>query len=71
MKRVEEISYEAINHVTPENWRKCIDHTLKVENEFRAKEIAQEHFVEQFIINIASDESDVDDPSEESDIETV
>ena len=71
MKRVKEIAYQAITHVPPEHWRKCVNYTLKVEDEFRVKEIAQEHFVEQFIMNMASNESDVDDPSEESDIESV
>ena len=71
LKRVKEIVYEAINHVTPEHWRKCMNLTQKVEDEFRAKKIGQEYFFEQFMINTASDESDVDDPSEESDIESV
>lgn len=58
LKRVEEITHEAMNKITPETWRSCISHTKKIEEEYRAKDIAQDHLFEEFIINIMSDTSD-------------
>ena len=57
MKKVEQITLDAISHVNIEQWRNCIKHTMKTEDEFRDKDRAQEHLFEQFVIDIMSDES--------------
>ena len=57
MKKVEQITLDAFSHVNIEHWRNCIKHTMKTEDEFRAKDRAQEHLFEQFVIDIMSDES--------------
>ncbi len=43
---------EAINKVTSEDWRKCIEHTKKIEDQFRKNDIAKDHVYETFKINI-------------------
>lgn len=63
MKRVEDITLKAINHVSSEQWRKCISHTIKTEEEFRGEDRAQPHLFEHFVINLTSDESGEEDYS--------
>ena len=61
MKKVEEVARTAINSVTVEDWRKCIHHTRKVEDEYRTKDKAFDHLLESFIINIDDDSSESDE----------
>lgn len=61
LKNVEEVARTAINNVTVEDWRKCIHHTIKVEDEYRRKDRAFDHLLESFMINIDDDSSEFDD----------
>lgn len=45
IKKVQETTLEAINHVNSYHWRKSITHTVKTEEEFRVKGRAQEHLM--------------------------
>ena len=61
MKKVEEITKQAIQEVTKENWQKCIEHVHKIEKDYRAKDIAYEHLYDSFTIDLlSSDESDAE-----------
>ncbi|XP_068219992.1 uncharacterized protein [Palaemon carinicauda] len=57
LKNVEKITQEAINHVTPHHWQNAMRHVRKIETDYRAKDAALDHLLDQFIINIESDES--------------
>lgn len=67
VKRVEDITRKAINKITAGDWRKCIRHTRRVEEEYRRKDIAYVHLTESFVINIDSNESSETSDSSESD----
>lgn len=41
-----------------EDWRKCIEHVKKIEDDYWSKDVAREHLFETFIINIENDSSD-------------
>lgn len=58
MKTVEKLARLAVSKVTDKDWRKCIEHTMRVEDEYRRKDIAREYVYESFIINIDSESSD-------------
>ncbi|CAK9822948.1 hypothetical protein ANTRET_LOCUS5679 [Anthophora retusa] len=62
---------EAINVVTPENWKKCIDHVITdFEEKFWQLDGIIESAIEPFIINLNdSDDSSVSNTSCESNIE--
>lgn len=57
MKIVEEITLEAINKITADQWQKCIDHTVRIEEDYRKNDRAVDHLIEKFIINLTSDDS--------------
>ncbi|KAK4288468.1 hypothetical protein Pmani_038503 [Petrolisthes manimaculis] len=57
LRVIEELTRKAMNNVTVENWKKCVAHTKKVEDEFRRNDIVVNHMVEKFIINISNDSS--------------
>lgn len=57
LKIVDELTRAAINKVTKEDWKKCIAHVKKIEDEYRSKDIAREHLLENFVVNI-DDETD-------------
>ena len=61
MKNVERLTREAIENITAEDWRKCIQHVKKIEEDFRNKDLAREHLFENFVINIDDEDSDEDD----------
>lgn len=58
LKNVEDIVKTAIARVTAEDWKKCIEHTRKVEEEYRRKDLAKDHVYEQFLINLEEESSD-------------
>ena len=69
LQRVEQLTREAVEHVTAEDWQKCIGHTRKLEEEYRRKDLAYEHLYEQFVINLSPmDSSSSDECSDEDDI---
>lgn len=57
MKRVEKIPLEAMNNITSENWQKCIKHTMRIEDDYVKRDVAVNHLMEDFTINIGPDES--------------
>lgn len=59
IKQIEQLTREAIATVTQTDWINCINHTKKIENKYRNKDLAREHLYEQFIINIDDDSSDI------------
>lgn len=61
--RIEQITKDAIENVSAENWQKCITHTKKLENEYRVKDNVMNNRFESFIISLAdsSDTSEDDD----------
>lgn len=65
LKNAEQITQEAIQHVTPQHWQNAMQHTRKVEDEYRAKDTALEHLFDNFVININSDESSLENSDDE------
>ena len=69
LKRVEELTRAAVEHVSPDTWRKCIEHTHKLEADYATKEIAFEHMYESFIIELSDSDTNSngsDDSSEDN-----
>lgn len=66
LKRVEDITKSAIHNITAEDWRSCIGHTRKLEDEYRRKDRARHHLTERFVIDMSSGsgESDSSDSDE-------
>lgn len=61
IKRVDEITKDAISHVTPQNWRQCMKHTRQIEEQYRAADVAAEHLYERFIITVTDSDQSSDD----------
>ena len=61
LKRVEQLTKEAIAKVTALNWRNCVNHTKKIEQEYIEKDRAVSHLYERFVINVESSSSDQED----------
>lgn len=59
----------AISNVSPENWRKCVEHVLKVEDKMWTVDMAVDAIVEPLIIHVNSNESGNDSFSSISEIE--
>ena len=58
VKRVETLLKDAVESVSESDWKKCIDHTKKVEEEYRKMDVAREHLIEEMCVDIdTSDES--------------
>lgn len=60
MKRVEQLTKEAVAKVTARNWLNCVNHTHQIEQEYIRKDRAVNHLYESssFVINIESSSSD-------------
>ena len=59
---------EFIKSVTPENWRKVVEHIQeKVENVYWVAEAVQEESVEQLLIEIGAGSGETDDDSSSGD----
>ena len=59
----QQLVLQAIDNITPGNWKKYIDHTKKIEEDYRRKDIALEHLLNSFCIQLtesdfSSDEND-------------
>ena len=55
LKDVKELMANALNNVTPENWKKAISHTIKVEDAFRKTDFSEKDDVERVIIDLSLD----------------
>lgn len=60
-----ELIFQAINHVTPDDWRKYVQQTRELQDEYSKKDQAFEHMYETFSTELtdsdsSSDESDTD-----------
>ena len=69
LKRVEELTIQSLGHVTPNNWFKCMEHTRKLEEDYRKKDIAFEHLFESFVIELSQSDTssdECDEPGETS-----
>jgi len=60
LARINEITREAISHVTPENWRSCMRHVRDIEKDYWRKDIAVDHALESIIINLEDSSSEED-----------
>ncbi|XP_073959757.1 uncharacterized protein [Choristoneura fumiferana] len=65
---MENLIKECFHSVTTEDWKKCTDHVLRIEEQYRVKDNILENELEPFIINVGS-ESDTDDTDFYEDIE--
>ncbi|XP_068230999.1 uncharacterized protein [Palaemon carinicauda] len=70
LKDSEQITRKAIQEITSEQWQRCINQTRKIEEDYIAKDKAQNNFFEKSLIDFHSDESS-DDSSDESSDETM
>ena len=57
MDSVMMLLHEAINEVTPDNWRKAVEHTDKLRMNDSKEDEGINHFVESFEIHLSSEES--------------
>ena len=64
LKDVQALTDRAIQHVTPEKWRKACYHVCRVEEEYWKSDHIQEEMVEQLGIDIGEDEDDDDSASD-------
>lgn len=75
IKDVEQLTKAEMEKITPELWKKCCDHVIKLEQIFVDKEkIVDEYFMEinennRIVITAADDASDYDDDDETEDEE--
>ena len=71
MKDVEKLTHEALNNVSKDNWIKCVNHVLKIENEMRRIEGIQES-IDPVVIHFdsSSDDDDTEAYSLDSDTST-
>lgn len=58
LKIVEHLTKEAINKVTTEDWRRCVNHVKKIEEYYRIRDVAREYVYESFVISIDEDSDD-------------
>lgn len=56
MAEVKQLFEEGLQKVTPERWRSCIDHVIKIEDKMCQLVHLIDDVVEPFIINTAEDE---------------
>lgn len=61
VKRVAEVTRNAIERVSDMDWKKCIEHTIKVEDSHRRNDMAREHLIEKLVVRLESDDSDSND----------
>ena len=72
LKDVKEL-INALNNVTPENWKKAISHTIKVEDAFRKTDFSERDDVKRVIIDLSldSDSSESECSDDDSDIDNL
>lgn len=59
--QTEDLIRECFLSITAGDWKKCTDHIINVENEYKSKDRITETELEQFIINVREDDSDTED----------
>ncbi|XP_026746152.1 uncharacterized protein LOC113507498 [Trichoplusia ni] len=70
IKDVKKLFEEGVKEVTPENWRQCINHTIKVEDKMCQLDHIIDECVDSFIINVTDSDSDSEYTDSESDSES-
>lgn len=58
MSRVEELSKQAFENITADNWRSCIGYTNQIETEYIRKDEAMNHLYEKFVTPLSDSDSD-------------
>ncbi|PSN40636.1 hypothetical protein C0J52_21101, partial [Blattella germanica] len=64
---LKEISEQALNEITKEDWKKVCDHVKKIADDYWRRDSLLEDEIQRIVINIgveSSDESDIDIGSE-------
>lgn len=69
LEDVERLTSEAIDHVTAEDWEKCVRHAENLQSDDWQKEIVRDDAMEPFIINLRDDSTDSEDDPD-SDVES-
>ncbi|XP_076043134.1 uncharacterized protein LOC143026502 isoform X2 [Oratosquilla oratoria] len=57
---IEEIAKFVLENITPAYWKKCIEDTRAIENEYRNRELALDQLFENFTITLEESDSDED-----------
>ncbi|XP_025191681.1 uncharacterized protein LOC112591937 [Melanaphis sacchari] len=65
---VEKLAHTAIDAVTQNDWKKCVEHAEKIQNEDNEKEILRDITLEPIIITLKEDDSDWGDEENDDDI---
>ncbi|XP_050064650.1 uncharacterized protein LOC126553545 [Aphis gossypii] len=68
MADVEKLAHAAIDAVTQNDWKKCVEHAEKIQNEDNEKEILRDISLEPIIITLEEDDSDWGDEENDDDI---
>lgn len=68
MADVEKLAHAAIDAVTQNDWKKCVEHAEKIQNEDNEKEILRDITLEPIIITLEEDDSDWGDEENDDDI---
>jgi len=64
MVDIERLTHETLDAVTIDDWKKCVCHTEKIQNEDNKKEIMRDTMMEPIIMTILPDDSDWSDDEE-------
>ncbi|KAL4107543.1 hypothetical protein QTP88_017874 [Uroleucon formosanum] len=67
MADVEKLAHVAMDAVTQEDWKKCVAHAEKIQNEDNEKEILRDVMLEPIIITLRDDDSDWSDEHDDDD----
>ncbi|KAF6216686.1 hypothetical protein GE061_001032 [Apolygus lucorum] len=66
MKRLQELTMEAMSSVTPSDWRGFVEHTIRLEEEYWTRDGIQEEAIDRIVISVGVDFED--SSSEDSDL---
>lgn len=61
VKRVESLIKNAIETVTASDWQKCIEHTKKLEDDYRKKDVGRKYLIENLVIRLDGSDDDSSD----------
>jgi len=64
LNAISALAEEAINSVTPEEWKKCCEHVKKLEQEYWARDVAVDAEVERVEFDVCSSDSATDTASD-------
>lgn len=59
MANLKNLVKEAVHGVTSENWRKAVNHTENLQQQDAKQDIAIEHYVDKFLINITDSDAEI------------